>query len=122
MIFKNLLCQSFLFIVLSESIICNNASDEYKPDIARVGKTKREKMRTLSYNNLSRRTYAFPSLSKFVKKSFAFHRRQDSCWHVFKYHNTNTKSTKHGAREEVQNTLQNGEQMRQGKVEETLQR
>ncbi|XP_052740458.1 uncharacterized protein LOC112056600 isoform X2 [Bicyclus anynana] len=46
MIFKKYIRQIFIFTVLSESIICGKTSDEYnKPDIARVGKTKREKMR-----------------------------------------------------------------------------
>ncbi|XP_045771410.1 uncharacterized protein LOC123871583 isoform X1 [Maniola jurtina] len=36
----------FVFAVLSECIMCSKASEEYsKPDIARVGKTRRDKMR-----------------------------------------------------------------------------
>ncbi|XP_034830745.1 uncharacterized protein [Maniola hyperantus] len=36
----------FVFTVLSECVTCSKASEEYsKPDIARVGKTKRDKMR-----------------------------------------------------------------------------
>ncbi|XP_050345790.1 uncharacterized protein LOC126770455 [Nymphalis io] len=36
----------FMFIVINHRVLCDKNSDEYnKPDIARVGKTRREKMR-----------------------------------------------------------------------------